>query len=128
VSEVLRVRYYECDMQQVVHNSVYLAWCDDVADRRFRPLGAGVEGSRWDVMVKTATVTWSSSARLGDEISIEVTPSRMGNTSFELTFTGSRSDDSGPVFTATITYVAVRAGSGEPVRVPDDFRAAVTRW
>ena len=31
--DVLRVRYYECDMQRVVHNAVYLAWCDDVADR-----------------------------------------------------------------------------------------------
>ena len=26
------VRYSECDMQQVVHNSVYLRWCDDLAD------------------------------------------------------------------------------------------------
>ncbi|MGK2930914.1 MAG: acyl-CoA thioesterase [Acidimicrobiales bacterium] len=46
--EVLRVRYYECDMQRVVHNAVYLAWCDDVADRYFRSLGAIEPGSWWD--------------------------------------------------------------------------------
>ena len=32
----LDVRYSECDMQQVVHNSVYLRWCDDLADSWFR--------------------------------------------------------------------------------------------
>jgi len=130
VREVLRVRYYECDMQRVVHNAVYLAWCDDVADRYFRSMDAIEEGSWWDVMVKTATVTWFASARLGDEIAIEPVVSRWGNTSFDVTFTGTRADGAGDderaeVFTATVTYVAVRMGTAEPVPVPDEFRAAV---
>ena len=66
----LRVRYYECDMQRVVHTAVYLAWCDDVGARLFRD--AGIEAADgWDVMVKTATVTWHAPARLGDEVEIE---------------------------------------------------------
>ena len=124
MGEVVRVRYYECDMQRVVHNSVYLAWCDDVADRVFRTTGVGEADHPWDVMVKTATVTWLASARLGDEIEIEVAPSRWGNTSFDLHFTGTRADG-GDVFTATITYVAVRTHTAETVRVPDEFRAAL---
>ncbi len=124
--EVLRVRYYECDMQRVVHNAVYLAWCDDVADRYFRSLGAIEPGNWWDVMVKTATVTWSSSARLGDEIAIEPVVSRWGNTSFDVTFTGTRIQALADVFTATITYVAIRTGTTETVRVPDEFRDACT--
>jgi acyl-CoA thioester hydrolase len=125
VREVLRVRYYECDMQRVVHNAVYLAWCDDVADRFFRQAGAGLEDSWWDVMVKSATVTWSASARLGDEIALEPGVSRWGNTSFDVTFTGTRVDDGSEVFAATITYVAVRTHTAETVRVPDEFRDVV---
>lgn len=127
--EVLRVRYYECDMQRVVHNAVYLAWCDDVADRWFRSMGAIGEDSWWDAMVKTATVTWSSSAVLGDEIAIEPVVSRWGNTSFDVTFTGTRvthgdeDAEATDVFTATVTYVAVRMGTAKPVAVPDEFRA-----
>lgn len=124
MQEIVRVRYYECDMQRVVHNAVYLAWCDDVADRLFRGTGVGEPDHPWDVMVKAATVMWTSPARLGDEIAIEVAPSRWGNTSFDLGFTGTRIDGDGDVFTATITYVAVRTHTTETVRVPDDFRAA----
>ncbi|WP_436796149.1 acyl-CoA thioesterase [Actinospongicola halichondriae] len=119
--EIIRVRYYECDMQRVVHNSVYLAWCDEVADRYFRLAGMGA--GDWDVMVKTATVTWTTSATVGDEVTIEPSVSRWGNTSFDVTFDGSR--DGEPVFSATITYVAVTTGTTQTVRVPDEFRSAV---
>ena len=122
--EIVRVRYYECDMQRVVHNSVYLAWCDDAADRLFRAAGAALEAGEWDVMVKTATVTWAAPARLGDELAIAAAVSRWGNSSFDVTFTGTRHDDGSDVFEATITYVAVRDGTAETIRVPDEFRAA----
>ncbi len=119
--ETLRVRYYEFDMQRVVHNSVYLAWCDEVADRYFRAAGMGV--GDWDVMVKTATVTWTTGATVGDEVVIEPTVGRWGNTSFDVTFDGTR--DGAPLFTASVTYVGVETGTARTVRVPDDFRVAV---
>ncbi len=121
--DTYRVRYYECDMQRVVHNSVYLAWCDDGADRWFRAAGADLEAGPWDLMVKTATITWASASRLGDEITVDMAVSRWGNTSFDLAFTGTRDGD--PVFEATITYVAVRTGTTETLRVPDEFREAL---
>ncbi len=118
----LRVRYYECDMQRVVHNAVYLAWCDDVGDRLFREAGLD-SAEHWDVMVKTATVTWQAPARLGDEIVIEPEVSRWGNTSFDVTYAGTRA--SSPVFDAVVTYVAVDMDEGVPVPVPDGFRRAL---
>ncbi len=123
MGDTYRVRYYECDMQRVVHNSVYLAWCDDSADRWFRSAGADLEAGPWDVMVKTATVTWAAASRLGDEITLDLAVSRWGNTSFDLHFSGTRHGDA--VFDATITYVAVRMGTTETVRVPDEFREAL---
>lgn len=118
------VRYYECDMQRVVHNAVYLAWCDDVGDRLFKSAGASLEGLEWDVMVKTATVTWSSSARLGDEVVISAAVSRWGTSSFDVTYEGIVADRA--VFEATITYVAVHMASGRSIAVPDEFRQALT--
>jgi acyl-CoA thioester hydrolase len=81
--QTFRVRYYECDMQKVVHNAVYLAWCDDLGDRMFRAAGLPAEAG-WDVMVKAASITWSSSARIDDEIVVEAAVSRWGTTSFEM--------------------------------------------
>jgi YbgC/YbaW family acyl-CoA thioester hydrolase len=72
----IRVRYGEVDMQRVVFNANYLAYCDDAADLWFRKLGAALETE--------------------------------------------------PIFTAVLTYIAVRTGTTETVPVPDSFRAAAS--
>lgn len=118
----VRVRYGEVDMQRVVFNAHYLAYCDDAADLWLRATGAALEDGAWDVMVKRAEIVWSGAARVHDEIAIAVTVSRWGNTSFDLAFDGAIAQ--ARIFTATLTYVAVRTGTNEPVRVPDDFRTA----
>ena len=118
----VRVRYGEVDMQKVVFNAHYLAYCDDAADLWFRTLGAALEAGEWDVMVKKATITWTGGAKVHDDLAIEVAVRRWGNTSFDVGFDGTV--DGVPVFSADLTYVAVRTGTTETVRVPDDFRAA----
>ncbi len=120
----VRVRYGEVDMQRVVFNAHYLAYCDDAADLWFRTIGAPLETGAWDVMVKKATVTWSGAARVHDELVIDVAVRRWGNTSFDVGFDGRVGQDS--VFSADITYVAVRTGTTETVPVPDEFRAAAS--
>jgi acyl-CoA thioester hydrolase len=118
----VRPRYGEIDMQRVVFNAHYLAYCDDAADLWFRAIGAGLEDGWWDVMVKKATLTWSGAARLHDELVIEIAIRRWGKTSFDVGFDGTV--DGAAIFSADITYVAVRTGTTETVTVPDDFRAA----
>jgi acyl-CoA thioester hydrolase len=120
----VRVRYGECDMQRVVFNAHYLAYCDDAADWWFRSLGALLEGGAWDVMVKRACITWDGAARVHDDLAIAVSVSRWGTSSFDVRFEGTV--DASAVFTADITYVAVVTGSTETVRVPDEFRAAAS--
>lgn len=117
----IRVRYGEVDMQRVVFNAHYLAYCDDAADVWFRAMGLALEAGEWDVMVKKATVTWSGAARVHDDLAITVAVRRWGTTSFDVGFDGAVGGD--PVFSADITYVAVRTGTTDTVRVPDDFRA-----
>ena len=116
----VRVRYGEVDMQRVVFNAHYLAYCDDAVDLWLRSIGVDFEAGPWDVMVKRAEIVWSGAARVHDEITIAMDVSRWGNTSFDLAFEGVVGN--APIFSATMTYVAVRMGTNEPVRVPDDFR------
>jgi len=111
-------------MQQVVFNAHYLAYCDDAADLWFRSIGALLEGGEWDVMVKRATITWEGAAKVHDDLAIEVSVSRWGNTSFDVRFEGTV--ERTPVFSADLTYVAVRTGTTETVRVPDAFRLAAS--
>jgi YbgC/YbaW family acyl-CoA thioester hydrolase len=116
----VRVRYGEVDMQRVVFNAHYLAYCDDAADLWFRSLGAPLEGGSWDVMVKKATITWSGAARVHDQIVIDLDVRRWGTSSFDVGFAGNVDTDA--VFDAVITYVAVRTGTTETLPVPDEFR------
>ena len=120
----VRIRYGEVDMQQVVFNAHYLAYCDDAADLWFRSLGALLEGGAWDVMVKKATITWDGGAKVHDDLAIAVSISRWGTTSFDVRFDGTVEGEA--VFTADLTYVAVRTGTRETVRVPDVFREAAS--
>lgn len=120
----VRVRYGEVDMQRVVFNAHYLAYCDDAADLWFRSLGLALEAGEWDIMVKKATITWSGGARVHDEIVIDLEVARWGTSSFDVGFRGRVGD--AEVFTAELTYVAVRTGTTDTVRVPDDFRAAAS--
>ena len=118
----VRIRYGEVDMQRVVFNAHYLAYCDDAADLWFRSLGALAEGGDWDVMVKKATITWNGGAKVHDDLAIAVSVSRWGNTSFDVRFVGTVAG--APIFTADLTYVGVRMGTTETMPVPDAFRAA----
>lgn len=117
------VRYSECDMQQVVHNSVYLRWCDDLADAFFRDLAVGLESSTWDIMVKAASLSWSAPARLRDTVDIDIEVSRFGNTSFDVTYSGTKRGE--PLFEATMVYVCVVPGTLETAPVPQALRDAV---
>jgi len=118
----IRPRYGEVDLQRVVFNAHYLAYCDDAADLWFRHLGATLEEGEWEVMVKRATITWSGAATVHDDLAIAVEVSRWGTSSFDVRFTGAVGER--PVFEAELTYVAVKTGTTETVRVPDGFRAA----
>lgn len=119
------VRYSECDMQQVVHNSVYLRWCDDLADSFFRDLAVGLDSATWDIMVKAASITWSAPARLRDTVDIDIEISRFGNTSFDVRYVGTRAGE--PLFEATMVYVSVVPGTLETTPVPQELRDAAGR-
>ena len=116
----IRVRYGEVDMQRVVFNAHYLAYCDDAVESWLQHQGVKVTELGWDFMLVKAGVEWQGSATVHDVVDIEVGVSRWGNTSFDVGFVGTVRGE--PVFTATITYVGVEYGTRTPMAAPPRAR------
>lgn len=117
----VRIRYGEVDMQGVVFNAHYLAYCDDAVDSWLRTLDVRFEQLGWDLMLKKATVEWHGPAGIGDVLAIDIGVDRWGHTSFDIGLDGSVGER--PVFSAVITYVGVRAGTKETMPPPPAIRA-----
>ena len=118
----IRIRYGECDMQKVVFNANYLAYCDDAAESWLQSVGlTDITEYGWDFMLKKATIEWAGAATVHETIEIAVAATRWGNTSFDVGFEGSV--EGRPVFACSITYVGVKAGTRETMPPPPEVRA-----
>jgi acyl-CoA thioester hydrolase len=120
----VRPRYGEIDMQGVVFNAHYLAYCDDACDSWLRLRLGRFEDLGWEPMVVKALVEWQGKAGMGDVLDITLSPTRWGRTSFDVTFAGCVGDRD--VFTATITYVGVATDTAKPMEPPTRVREALS--
>ena len=121
-----RPTYAEVDQQGVVFHGHWLAYFDDAMTRYCDYLGfppKEVFFSTFDVMVVNARIEWHGRAGFDDDVDIYVLPVRLGGKSFDLEYRASV--DGHPVCTGVVTYVSVKPGSAESVRIPDDVRAAM---
>lgn len=119
----LRIRYAEVDMQGHAFNAHYLTYVDDACTAWLRARMGDFEAMGFDLVLKTATLTWHRGARFDEELAIDVTARRWGTTSFDVGFEGSVGEQ--PVFEAVVTYVSVTPGTLEPAPPPSDVRAAL---
>jgi len=125
---LVRVRYGECDAQNVMFNARYM----DLADVAFteyerviwgghqRLLGAGL-----DVQVVSMRIDWTAAACFDDVLSLRVTTERIGNSSFTLRVHFSRAKDGAALATANVTYVMVDTAGGGKVSIPEPQRTAL---
>jgi acyl-CoA thioester hydrolase len=117
----IAIRYGEVDMQEVVFNAHYLAYCDDAIETWLRTEGISVRAYGWDFMLKKAVLEWQASATVGETLDIDVAVARWGNTSFDVGFIGAVGER--PVFTCTVTYVGVEPGTTTTMPCPPELRA-----
>lgn len=133
--EHVRVRYNDCDMQNVVFNANYWMYADDAVAQFIRhglsaELGISMNDVNmvevgFDFMLKTAQGTWHKGATYGDIIDAECSVTRWGNTSFDVAV--AMAVQSEPVFDCVITYVSTTPGAPKPVAVPDIVKRALER-
>jgi acyl-CoA thioester hydrolase len=122
-THALDVRYGECDQQGIVFNANYLAYVDDAMDHWMRSLELAEWTTGWDVVLKSARVTWHSSARWPERLSLDCGVSRWGSTSFDVVYRLRVQDR--PVAGALITYVSIDPGTQRPVTTPAAAREAL---
>jgi acyl-CoA thioester hydrolase len=120
-----RIRYGECDMQGVVFNANYMVYVDDAVDSWFRnSIGGDYEAAGFEMMVKKSEITWASSAKFGDTMTLTCRVERVGNTSMVIAVDGTVGDRD--VFTALMTYVMVDPAHYRPMPVPETVVAALS--
>lgn len=122
---LLRVRYGECDAQQVVFNARYADYIDIAMTEYFRAAVGGFQvliDKGLDNQVVSLHIDWLSSAKFDDVLAIAVTSNKVGNTSygFEILITDFTSQK--VIAKSTITYVMVDTQSYQKTLVPDWLR------
>lgn len=123
---LLRVRYGECDAQNVVFNARYADYIDVAVTEFIRALGFGeafVQG-QLDYQLVRQTLDWHAPARFDDVIAADITLAHLGTTSFRLHTAFMRAADSQALATAETVYVCVSKELTKRA-LPDDFRAAL---
>jgi acyl-CoA thioester hydrolase len=120
----VRIRYGECDMQRVVYNANYLVYIDDATDTWMRSALGDFEARGFDFMVKRIAIEWSSPARFGDALTLELEVGRWGGASYDVEVRGHVGER--PVFEATLVYISTVPGEAKPAPVPDWVKAALS--
>lgn len=127
VSLRIRVRYGECDAQQVVFNARYADYADLATTEYVRALVGKHQAlldKGYDNQVVSLSINWRASARFDDVIELRVYPSHIGNSSFTLTtdFYLQSDKELRNIASANVVYVMVDSNSYEKRRIPDFLR------
>ncbi|MBX3130234.1 MAG: acyl-CoA thioesterase [Polyangiaceae bacterium] len=123
---LLRVRYHECDAQQIVFNARYGEYID-IAAGEFSRAVFGDLGSSLDWRLVRQLTEWKSPARYDDVLALGVRTLRVGTRSFTLGTEISRLPGESLLATSETVYVVVDARTGASEPVSDAARAALLR-
>lgn len=127
---LMRVRYGECDAQQVVFNARYGDYVDVAATEFYRALFGSYQrllDRGLDSQVVRMTIDWRSPARFDDVLALRVQVVRLGTTSYTLRVDILQQADARPVAEAEVTYVMVQTADYSKTALPDDLRALLER-
>ena len=122
---LFRVRYGECDAQQVVFNARYADYLDLAGTEFWRALLGGYHvllEQGLDTQVVRLLIEWQSPARFDDVLCADVSVSRVGNTSFSITVRMTQATDGREVACAEVVYVLVDAADFTKRSVPEFLR------
>jgi acyl-CoA thioester hydrolase len=120
------VRYLEVDQQGVVFNMWYLAYLDDAMTALLAAGGLPYTvmlDAGFDVQLVHTELDWTSGARFGDRVDVEVEVTATGRTSFTLAFTVLAGG--GPVCSARTVYVCVATDGSGKRELPESLRSAL---
>jgi acyl-CoA thioester hydrolase len=124
----VRVRYQECDAQQVVFNARYGDYIDLACFEFLRaalPSPGDVFDGTFESQTVRQVVEWKAPARFDDVLEISVLANRIGTTSFTLCFELRRVGDGALLVTSETVYVHVDPKSFTKRAIAPRMRAAL---
>jgi acyl-CoA thioester hydrolase len=122
---LLRVRYGECDAQQVVFNARYADYIDIAMTEYFREAVGGFQyllEQGLDNQVVSLHIDWHSSAKFDDVLAISVTSTKFGNTSYSFEISINDYISQKLIAKSSMTYVMVNTQNYQKTSVPDWLR------
>jgi acyl-CoA thioester hydrolase len=125
----LRVRYAECDPQQIVFNANYFAYFDVAMTELWRAaIGSyGLMMERGiDMVVAEASARFSGAARFDDALTLEVAITRLGSTACTTRHRVLR--DGELLVEGMMRHVFVDPHSLEKLPIPDWLRESLAPW
>jgi acyl-CoA thioester hydrolase len=125
----LRVRWHECDPQEVVFNAHYLAYFDLAITELWREALGGHQAmvSRGlDLVVAEARIRYLAPLRFDDEFEIVVAVADMGHTSLKSELRIERDGDL--AVEGELRHVFVDADGGDKAPIPDDIRDVLENY
>ncbi|MFT5282890.1 MAG: acyl-CoA thioester hydrolase [Kangiellaceae bacterium] len=120
----IRVRYGECDAQQVVFNARYADYADLAATEYIRALighHQQLVDAGYDNQVVSLHIDWFASATFDDVLNLAVHVGHIGNTSFQLETQCSRVNNEGELEAIAYmkaTYVVVDVRTFTKAKIP----------
>lgn len=122
---LLRVRYAECDAQQVVFNARYADYADLGATEFMRAVIGGYQSlgkQGLDNQVVNLNISWQNSAKFDDVLCLSVYVSKVGNTSFTMQIDILNWQTKQAIASAEIVYVMVDAQTFTKKPVPQALK------
>lgn len=127
----LRVRYADCDAQQVVFNGKYAEFVDVAATEFVRHVFGGYERMLelgFDNQVVNLTLNWRAPSRFDDVLAIRVSVAKIGRTSYTLSMEFFvHGQESASIADAQITYVMVDPIEFNKMEIPDSMKLELER-
>jgi acyl-CoA thioester hydrolase len=128
-SHQLRVRYAECDPQNVVFNAHYLAYFDVALTELWRAAFGSYQAMvdrGVDVVVAEVAVRFKASARFDDLLTLALAVTQLGNTSIVCDHLISR--DGELIVEGTTRHVLVESEGLTKAPIPDWMRQQLAPW
>lgn len=127
----LRVRNFQVDSQGIVHNAIYLEYCEIGRVEYVRNLGiqllpTGIFDDGIKINVKRNEINYESPATVDDQLDIYTRISYIKNTSFCFEHLIFHTDTGRLLVTQKSVQVNLNADTNKPERLPDHLRKIIT--
>ncbi|MBK8976932.1 MAG: acyl-CoA thioesterase [Planctomycetes bacterium] len=115
------MRWRDVDAQGVVNNAVFLTLFEQARLAYFGPLGV-LRGPGFPFLLAASTVQFRAPARCGDELRVAACVTRLGRSSFDMSYRVRRGGQGVADGSATLVWVD---GELRPMPIPSPVRAAI---